>query len=412
MHFDVRTHDRDLLLDLPVPFVLREGKLMVEAQAFNGLNHWQRHFPKLTVTAPVVHEAPGSPQVLVDPVKWQASTQTRLVALPCAWSVQAHLRHKRAVRGTFQRLIPEHRYLCFANLGGFGAWGSLGAKIARQQDRRYAVWLDIVNEVYGNWLGPHPRELARKLYTSYGVAQTEAAIRGAELGLFHGRSVFDAYQHLPKRSEVVHNIHLKPSDAISEPSLKDKLNRVSTPRVSKVGYAGRAHRDKGAMQWLLSAQEVIRQRPRGSVTFSWLGDGPEWSDMQRFVQEHNLSDVIDLRGFVADRSALLSWLRDLDLFMFCHLTRESPRNLIEAMLSGTPIVGYESSYAADLLSEVPAGKLVPLGDAQALSQEVLSLLGGDTARLRELTADTRAAGQAFNDVRVFEHRSDLIKQHL
>lgn len=408
------THDRDLLLDLPVPFVRDGDRLLVEAQAFNGLMQWQKHFARMTVTAPVVStpaQAAGQ-QVLKDPAEWLAATGTVLMALPCAWAVTAHLRHQRDVRRQFMDLIPRHRYLCFSNLGGFGAWGSQGASAARAQGRPYAVWLDIVNELNGQWLSRSPRAIARRLYSAYNVAQTERAIGGARLGLFHGKSVYDAYQHLPSQPEVVHNIHLKAADAISTAALHVKLNRPLGERPFKIGYAGRAHPDKGPMQWLQAAARLIERLPKGRVTFCWLGDGPALPDMVQFVRERGLGDVIELRGFVSDRQALLAWMQDLDVFMFCHLTRESPRNLIESLLSGTPIVGYASSYAEDLLDGVPAGRLTPTGDPESLSDALMTLISEPERHLQPLTAQTGQAANIFSDDKVFAHRSELIKQYL
>jgi len=415
MDLSARAYDRDLLLDLPAPFVRRDGRLFVEAQAFNGLTQWQKHFKRMTVTAPVVTESPAtaSHQVFKDPSAWLEATGTELVGLPCAWAVGEHLKHWRDVRQRFADLVPKHRYLCFANLGGFGAWGSQGARVARQQGRDYAVWLDIVSELSGSWTGPTPRDMARRLYSWYGVRQTEQSIRGARLGLFHGKSVFDAYQHLPEQPEVVHNIHLKPSDAIPAPALQSKLNRPTAGRTLKVGYAGRAHPDKGPLQWLQAAENVLKRLPKNRVTFCWLGDGPALQDMVRFVQERGLTNEIELRGFVSDRAGLLAWMQDLDVFMFCHLTRESPRNLIESLLSGTPIVGYESSYAEDLLTEVAGGgQLTPIGDVHALSQAMHELITQPEQALLPLTAQTAKAADIFSDDKVFEHRSELIKQYL
>lgn len=407
------TYDRDLLLDLPMPFMRQDGRLLVEAQALNGLTHWQKNFTRMTVTAPVVESAAAaSHHVFKDPSGWLEATNTKLVGLPCAWAVAAHLKQCGEVRQHFAKLVPQHRYLCFANLGGFGAWGSLGARLAAQQGRGYAVWLDIVNELHGNWMGPRPRDIARRLYSWYGVRQTEQSIQGARLGLFHGKSVFDAYQHLPEHSEVVHNIHLKPTDAISAETLRNKLTRPTTGRTMRVGYAGRAHPDKGPMQWLQAAEDLLKRLPKGRVTFCWLGDGPVLPDMMRFVEARGLANQIELRGFVSDKSQMLDWMQDLDVFMFCHLTRESPRNLIESLMSGTPIVGYESAYAADLLTEVPGGKLTPMEDVLALSKSMHELISRPEQTLLPLTAQTAKAADVFSDERVFAHRSDLIKRYL
>ena len=42
---------------------------------------------------------------------------------------------------------------------------------------------------------------------------------------------------------------------------------------------------------------------------------------------------VALPGFIRDRSAILKVLREAQVFVFCHKTPESPRNLIEALVS-------------------------------------------------------------------------------
>ena len=71
--------------------------------------------------------------------------------------------------------------------------------------------------------------------------------------------------------------------------------------------------------------------------------------------------------------------------MFCHKTPESPRNLIEALVSGAPIVGYDSPFPRDLIAAHGGGVLTPLNDVNALVDSLASL------------ADLSAAVQARRD---------------
>ena len=404
---------RTLLLDLPVPMLRRNGELFVEEQALNGLRQWRRNFDGVTVTAPTLESsAPlGSSVVYVPAQPWLAQEGCRLIPLPSAWSPLAHFRHVKEVRHIFEREIAAHRFLCFCNLGGFGAWGSVASEIAAAQNRPYAVWLDIVNEISGDWWTLSRKALAQRVYTTIHAHRTEQSIRQASLGLFHGKSVFDTYAHLPRKAEVVHNIHLKPSDAISAEALQSKVAHLKAKQQFHIGYAGRAHPDKGPMEWLAAAHALCQALP-DAISFSWLGDGPMLDTMRQYVQAHGLADKIALKGFIKDRTELLNWYRSLDLFMFCHLTRESPRNLIESLISGTPIIGFHSSYAEDLLAHAPSGQLVPLGDSQALGDAVKHVLLAPDKALAAWTEAAAVAGTLFSDEQVFAHRSELIQQSL
>ncbi len=97
--------------------------------------------------------------------------------------------------------------------------------------------------------------------------------------------------------------------------------------------------------------------------------------------------------------------------LFCHKTPESPRCLIEALMSATPIVGYDSSFASDITSACGGGVLTPKNDVPSLAKTVASL-SGDPKRVAELCIRARNDGASFSDVAVFRHRSDLIKNFL
>jgi glycosyltransferase involved in cell wall biosynthesis len=96
--------------------------------------------------------------------------------------------------------------------------------------------------------------------------------------------------------------------------------------------------------------------------------------------------------------------------VFTHITQESPRNLLEALISGTPILGYHSSYAADLINSDGGGLLVPLGDFRSLGKLVAGL-SKDRDKLVELSRQAALNGRRFNDSAVFAERSRLIQQH-
>ena len=104
-------------------------------------------------------------------------------------------------------------------------------------------------------------------------------------------------------------------------------------------------------------------------------------------------------------------LRAAHVFLFCHKTPESPRCLIEALVSGCPIVGYEGGFARDLVAGHGGGLLVAGNDVAGLAA-VLTRLAADRARLGELIANAAADGEPYTDTAVFRHRSELIRHYL
>jgi glycosyltransferase involved in cell wall biosynthesis len=132
--------------------------------------------------------------------------------------------------------------------------------------------------------------------------------------------------------------------------------------------------------------------------------------MRNEVVRRGLADVVSLPGFVSDRDELLAQLRAAHVHVFCHTTPESPRNLVEALISGCPIVGYHSDFAEELVTD-GGGAFVAIGDTKGLVDRLASLIA-NRQDLITMTRQAAVSGKRFNDVAVFQHRSELIKKHL
>jgi glycosyltransferase involved in cell wall biosynthesis len=407
-----QTPPASLLLELAVPFRRVDGVLHVEAQAHNGMARWLDNFERLTICAPLV------PESHVDPtMDWKPAQdlldggRLALHELPWGYHPRDHLRHRQQVRALFRRLIPQSRFLCFSNLGWSGAWGNLAAEEARRAGRPYSVWLDWELHVtpVGTGSGPLKRtllDLRRRVERRNAVD----AIRHASLGLFHGRTVYDAYAPISRNPHVVHDVHLKKTDVIGEAELQRRLARDGG-RI-RIGYVGRVHEMKGPLDWIAAiAQVAARPEFAGRFDATWLGNGPLLEAAREDVRRRGLEDVISFPGGESDRAKVVAFFRSLDQFVFCHNTPESPRCLLEALMAGVPIVGYWSSFAEDLVSTEGGGEFVPVGDVDALAQAIVRQLADAPLRRRQSVA-ARLSGTHFSDEAVFAHRSELIKQHL
>lgn len=401
-----------LLLDLGVPFRMVDNRVLIEAQAYNGLRRWLENFDRITVCAPLLPNGQTESSM-----RWTAAaplvTEGRLSVMPFPWGydVAAHVRNVGAVRRALRKLIPEHSYLCFSNLGWLGAWGRVACEEAFRLNRPYAVWLDwVLHEMPSSHESNPLKRIWRRVQREMSKRTSIRDIRRASLGLFHGKTVFDGYAGLCTVPKIVHDVHLGVGDIIPAEHLRKRLER----RVSlqKILYVGRVHPMKGPWQWLDTLQRVFSElQSRTDVHAEWIGDGPLLEDMRNAVVARGLTGRVSFPGAEMDRDKLLAIMRDADLFVFCHLSPESPRCLIEALMSGLPIIGFESAYASDLLDGSGAGQLVPINDTAALSQAVIRCIN-DPTRTSKMAEAARATGTHFSDVAVFRHRSELIKEFL
>jgi colanic acid/amylovoran biosynthesis glycosyltransferase len=403
-----------LLLEIGMPFRRGPLGLMVEAQALNGMRLWAKHFDHVTVCATEMPASmPDSSTVVwADPSPLLAQGRLRFEPLPWGYHPRDHFRYRSQVRRRFDELIADHQYLCFSNLGAFGAWGNFAAASARQQKRPYSLWFDwVLHAMSAGESSSLKRRLKESAFSRLVKHQTFKAIRGSALGLFHGRTVYDAYAPLCRQSELVHDVHVHPEDAISNDDLGRKVVEQATRTTLRIGYIGRVHPMKAPMQWIDAVAAAVGKLGVGRLEATWLGDGPLLDEARLRVRELGLEHSISFAGFVSNREQLLHFLRQQDLMVFCHITPESPRCLLESLISGTPLVGYESAYARELVGQRGGAVLTPLGDTSALAS-VLTQLADDRKRLSDLALGAGSSRALYNDEAVFAHRSELIKRYL
>jgi glycosyltransferase involved in cell wall biosynthesis len=120
-----------------------------------------------------------------------------------------------------------------------------------------------------------------------------------------------------------------------------------------------------------------------------------------------LRNHIKLLGYIGDRWRVMQLLGEGDVFLFTHILRESPRCLKEALLRATPIVGYQSSFAQELIAKHGGGRLVPIFDWQKLGEE-LAVLARSRGDLVELIRRAHRDGARFTADAVFRERSEIM----
>lgn len=405
-----KARDKTLLIYAPVPLFHDGQSMLIEEQASNGIRLWADNFDSLIVMMPLATSRPRGSWIPVDQAGFPQD-RVRIEALPSAYRPDVFL---RALPGSIRKirfLIREADYLSFAIGGLFGDWGAVSAIVAQRLGRPFAVWTDRVeSEVVRSTAHRGPlKSRVRARLTHRPMAWLERfIIQRAALGLFHGRETFDAYASFCRNSHIVHDIHLKKSDHLEEHAITNKMVACRQGPL-KLGYAGRADEMKGPLDWIAALEGLARQ----GIDFRavWLGDGDLHRSLVNRIELLGLGDRVSAPGYVSDRSLVLQMMREAHALLFCHITPESPRCLIEALISGCPLVGYSSSFALDLTACHGARLLSPVGDTGALVAN-LSLLARDREMLARLIECAAFDGAPFDDASVFSHRSELIKAHL
>ncbi|MEO6112936.1 MAG: glycosyltransferase [Sphingomicrobium sp.] len=108
-----------------------------------------------------------------------------------------------------------------------------------------------------------------------------------------------------------------------------------------------------------------------------LGDGPL---REEFVGR--TSERIFAPGYCTSRDDLAAWLASADLYVSAMADETFGISIIEAQASGLPVVGVAAGAMVD---RVPngLGRVGAVGDAQAMANNIMAVLGGDVAAMGE-----------------------------
>lgn len=140
-------------------------------------------------------------------------------------------------------------------------------------------------------------------------------------------------------------------------------------------------------------------RTQRAVRLVILGEGELRPALQDLLIQLCLdSDVVQMPGFVANPFA---WLARCSLFVLSSRREGLPGALIEAMACGAPVVSTDClSGPAEILENGRWGRLVPVGDADALAQAMAAALDAPAAerpdvRLRAADFEQERAVDAY-----------------
>jgi glycosyltransferase involved in cell wall biosynthesis len=126
-----------------------------------------------------------------------------------------------------------------------------------------------------------------------------------------------------------------------------------------------------------------------------LGQGDMLRELQALVHKLNLASKVEFAGHVENP---LSYMNAGDVFVLSSKREGFANVLVEAMATGTPVISTDCPHGPrEILSDGKWGKLVPVGDSNALADAILEVLryGGIDARARARKFTVEAAADSY-----------------
>lgn len=134
-------------------------------------------------------------------------------------------------------------------------------------------------------------------------------------------------------------------------------------------FVGRLVPNKGPDVLLRAIPAVLAAHPHARFLFA--GDGPMWSQLHKMASSMGIVDKIKFLGLCHDVPQLM---REAAIFVRPSTLEGMPLTVLEAMASGLPVVATPAGGIPEILTNGVNGYLFPVGDSQALSKAIISLL--------------------------------------
>lgn len=160
----------------------------------------------------------------------------------------------------------------------------------------------------------------------------------------------------------------------------ERFYDLNLPRIpDSLFFIGRLEKRKG-IDFLVKAMPMIKA-VRGSVRLFIAGDGVLRAELENMVARDGLEDSVTFLG-VIDDGEVNGWYNRLSVAVTPSVFEGFGLSAIESMACGTPVVATDVDGLRDVVEDGVNGLLVPYGDANALSESILHLLGDGQERRR------------------------------
>lgn len=136
-----------------------------------------------------------------------------------------------------------------------------------------------------------------------------------------------------------------------------------------VATAGRLNHQKNHFMLIDAMELVHKEYPQ--VKCRIYGDGDLRNELQAYINEKRLAEVVTLEGNHTD---IHERLAECSLFVLTSKFEGLSNALIESMMIGLPCISTDYPGADELISDGKNGRIVRRGDSSALAQRIIGLL--------------------------------------
>ena len=186
-----------------------------------------------------------------------------------------------------------------------------------------------------------------------------------------------------------------PVSPAEKESLRSTLGLPPGPDTPVILCTGELRPNKNQAMLLRAMPRVLTACPNCLLILA--GNGPEETSLKALSHDLGLDGHVLFLGY---STRLQDYQQASDLAVSCSIREGLGLNLIEAMLTGHPVVATDNRGHRELIRDGENGFLVPLGDQVAMSDRILEVLD-DPDLTGRMGQQGLAMGQAYTDEAVY-----------
>jgi glycosyltransferase involved in cell wall biosynthesis len=172
-----------------------------------------------------------------------------------------------------------------------------------------------------------------------------------------------------------------------------------------VGMVGRLVKEKSFHIFLAAAPSLLADEPDTRMLI--VGEGPLLETLKSLAKNLGISQAVTFTGYRRDISSVY---KAMDVFVLPSLAEGCSLAMIEAMLSGVPVVVTDVEGVRDMVVNGETGLVIPFNDSGALSTAIIKLFNESGLRQQLAIKASAAARKTYDATRMAKEIESLYKE--
>jgi glycosyltransferase involved in cell wall biosynthesis len=279
---------------------------------------------------------------------------------------------------------------------------------------RAAAWAEqvpaVIHTIHGLPFHPQQSQLINRSY----IAMERWAARRCHKILGVTQKTLDTFRDhgigSPSQYEMVPS-GVDVSAFSPEPEARERVRReLGIPLDAPVaGLLGRLDPLKGQDDLLDILPDLLKKLPEARLLL--VGGGWHRPKLEARLTGQPWRDRVLFTGLVPP-SQVPGYLAAMDVNTLPSYQEGQPRTLVQALLCGRPIVGYDAGGIGEICVDGLTGRLVPVGDRTALLNALAALLADPAERARLAETGRKYAQERFNLDLMIARLEEIYRQTL